>query len=78
MWGVLDTRYNEVIPMDEEKSRRSPKVERIVPGQKDSVPRPDCYRSDGTSCHVYGPGIVEIINWPDGGVTLRIVEGCRA
>ena len=53
------------------------RLERIVLGKADSVPRPDCCRNAGSSCKVYGPGIVERIRWRDGGVTLRIVEGCQ-
>ena len=53
------------------------RTEVIHLGPKDSVPNPACFRSDGSSCLVYGPGIVHRITYPDGGITLKIVEGCR-
>lgn len=58
--------------------RKEPKVERIVlKTYKDRVDDPSCYRSDGTACGIYGPGVVERITWPDGGITLKIIEGCK-
>jgi len=52
------------------------RIERIVLGHRESVSRPECCWNEGSS-RVYGPGIVERVHRPDGGVTLWIVEGCR-
>lgn len=48
------------------------RIEHIRLGKRESVPDPSC-----TGCKIYGPGLVVRTTWPDGGIDLTVVEGCR-